>query len=289
MKNEQFDNLKKRLDDEVYQDLKFSKSEKDKVMIHLKTDQRKKTRPLVRWSMSIVAIVTLLLFGGILLTQGLDQNQKADQQSTEPKEESVATDDTQKDQTEEKTTDDSVSASGNGLSKEWKDVSDFHKNDPENDAAAHSLGEYIQQFTDDFNEPVPTQYKDDPIYYRWLSANVSSTPLREKIVEGEAIERDLKNLLDLSLIIHWEQINRYLPLNKEGNPMDYRDEWLEPSDRLNQAIEYTKQLTHDLNVVINKDGQGETHGVAHMVDGKKASELEKFIQTEEFKDMWIED
>ncbi|MGM7701599.1 hypothetical protein ACSVDE_07700 [Pseudalkalibacillus sp. Hm43] len=289
MKNEQFDNLKKRLDDEVYRDLKFSKTEKDEVMIQLKTDQRKKTRPIVRWSMSVAAIVTLLLFGGILLTQGLDSTEKANQQTTEPSEETLASDDTQKDQTKEDVTDDAVSASGNGLNKEWKDVSDFHKNDPENDAAAHSLGEFIQQYAEELNEPVPVQYEDDPVYYRWLAATVSSTDLRNKLVDGEAIEKDFKNLFDLTLIIHWEQINRYLPLNKEGNPMDYRDEWLEPSDRLIQAIEYSKQLTHDLNVVINKDGQGETYGVAHMLDGEKATEVEQFIQAEEFKDMWIED
>lgn len=292
MRKDQFDNLKNHLDEEAYQEIKFSKNEKDRVMTQVKSNQRQNKPAIFRISMSVAAVVTLLLFGTILLNQGLGSNEKAEHQESDPEDANLAADDQNSDKDKHTETEDGVSASGggNGLNKEWEDVSDFHLNDPENAAAVFSVEEMILEHYDNFHSPVPEQYADDPIHYKVMGIGVIGGMLRDELVEGEAIEKDFKNFLDLTMIVHWENLQRYEHLNlKNENPFKYQDQWKEPSVRMIQAIEYTEHLLHDLNVAVNKEGKGETFGLAYMVDGEQTTELEEFIQAEEFKDMWIED
>lgn len=46
--------------------------------------------------------------------------------------------------------------------------------------------------------------------------------------------------------------------------------------QVTSVVEYLKQLLNDLDVVMNKNGQGETFGVLHQLNGEHVLELEKF-------------
>ncbi|MEC1525633.1 M56 family metallopeptidase [Neobacillus niacini] len=57
-------------------------------------------------------------------------------------------------------------------------------------------------------------------------------------------------------------------------------ETVEYSDDLKRIFEYTKQLLNDLDVVMNKNGKGDTFGVSHQLNGEHVKELEKFLNGE---------
>lgn len=46
---------------------------------------------------------------------------------------------------------------------------------------------------------------------------------------------------------------------------------------LTKCFKYFTELLHDLNVIINNDGKGETYGLTHQLDGSKVDELENFF------------
>lgn len=49
------------------------------------------------------------------------------------------------------------------------------------------------------------------------------------------------------------------------------------NDDLKQTFKYYTELLHDLDVVINHDGKGETFGVTRQLDGNKVKELESYF------------
>lgn len=55
--------------------------------------------------------------------------------------------------------------------------------------------------------------------------------------------------------------------------------WNPAPEALNQSYEYIKAVLNDLDVIINKKGEGDTYGVTHFGDGDKVEELESFIAT----------
>jgi len=58
-------------------------------------------------------------------------------------------------------------------------------------------------------------------------------------------------------------------------------ETVEYSDDLKRIFDYTKQLLNDLDVVVNKNGKGDTFGVLHQLEGEHVLELEKFAYGEQ--------
>lgn len=55
----------------------------------------------------------------------------------------------------------------------------------------------------------------------------------------------------------------------------------ESMDELKHTFEYIKQLLNDLDVVINKNGKGDTFGLLYQLDGEHIKELEKFAWGEQ--------
>ncbi|MEK4406669.1 hypothetical protein MKZ26_20095 [Sporosarcina sp. FSL K6-6792] len=39
-----------------------------------------------------------------------------------------------------------------------------------------------------------------------------------------------------------------------------------------------KQIVNDIDVAVNHNGEGETFGVTHLLNGDKVSEMERFIE-----------
>ena len=54
-------------------------------------------------------------------------------------------------------------------------------------------------------------------------------------------------------------------------------ETAETYDELKKAFRYFTELVHEIDIVINHDGKGETFGFTHQLDGKKVKEIETFI------------
>jgi hypothetical protein len=58
-------------------------------------------------------------------------------------------------------------------------------------------------------------------------------------------------------------------------------EKVEYGDDYKRIFDYTRQLLNDLDVVMNKNGKGDTFGVLHQLDGEHVIELEKFANREQ--------
>jgi hypothetical protein len=54
-------------------------------------------------------------------------------------------------------------------------------------------------------------------------------------------------------------------------------EWKPISNQLQLSYDYMTKLLNDLDIAINNDGNGETFGVSHQLDGDKVKEVESFI------------
>lgn len=90
-------------------------------------------------------------------------------------------------------------------------------------------------------------------------------------IHGDEFQKDFDNLHLLAAMI-----NHCVYVISEQNKQGIETE--ETSDQLNESYKYLTELLHDIDIVINYDGKGETFGVTHQLDGKKVDELESFIQ-----------
>jgi hypothetical protein len=119
----------------------------------------------------------------------------------------------------------------------------------------------------------------DKYYLYYLEAITIPNNLAIIEVKGISIEKDFENIQQLAKIIQEEHDRRTEHI--DPNRSDKREanaEWNAPSERLVKASDYIKQLFHDLDVAINKDGKGDLFGVAYQVGGQKTGELESFLQ-----------
>lgn len=89
-------------------------------------------------------------------------------------------------------------------------------------------------------------------------------------VQGDDLQKDFENLNVLQI---WMGHLVYV-LSKQ--------DMLEPdrvkfNDDLKKSFKYFTELLHDLDIVINYDGKGETFGLTHQLDGNKVKELESYL------------
>ncbi|WP_243292014.1 hypothetical protein [Bacillus sp. FJAT-47783] len=120
----------------------------------------------------------------------------------------------------------------------------------------------------------------DEGYYYYLEAMSLDNGLDIIQVEGISLKKDFDNLRKLVGIIIEEHDNRTAHIDPEEyweNKREASKDWKAPSERMIQAIKYTKQLLNDVDIAINNKGKGKTFGVAHQMDGQKTIELETFI------------
>ncbi|MEX3625895.1 hypothetical protein [Viridibacillus arvi] len=89
-------------------------------------------------------------------------------------------------------------------------------------------------------------------------------------IQGEDFQKDFDNLhLLAAMIDHCVYVISVQDKKGIGTAETY--------DQLNESYKYFTELLHDIDVVINYDGKGETFGVTHQLDGKKVDKLESFI------------
>ena len=124
----------------------------------------------------------------------------------------------------------------------------------------------------------------DKYYYYYLEASGMNASLNIIKVKGGAMQKDFNNLKKLTEIIIEEHGKRYE--NIELGEYDKRDEeerrqaveeMKAPSERMKKAVEYTKKLLHDLNMIINEENENNLLGYTHQADGTKKTEINKFI------------
>jgi hypothetical protein len=163
----------------------------------------------------------------------------------------------------------------------WKDITKLKIPEGEiSDYPTNAKG-WIAMENSVFNEPSDQDSKLkeaglDEYYKYYLEAIRIPTDLSIIKVKGISIEKDFNNIEKLAAIIEEGQKKR--TENVDPNRPETFSLWEAPGERLIQASNYLKQLFNDLNVAINKDGNGELFEVAYQVNGQKTAELEAFIR-----------
>ena len=88
-------------------------------------------------------------------------------------------------------------------------------------------------------------------------------------VQGDDLQKDFENLNVLQIWMgHLEFVLSTDLLESERSRFN---------DDLKQTFKYFTELLHDLDIVINHDGEGETFGLTHQLDGNKVKELEAYL------------
>lgn len=107
----------------------------------------------------------------------------------------------------------------------------------------------------------------------YTRANRLTTELTYFRVQGEDLEKDFENLNVLQIFMgHLD----YVISVEEEQGIDTAEAY----EELKVSFKYFTELLHDLNSIINENGQGETFGLPHQLDGSRVDELEKFLYSE---------
>lgn len=271
MSENDFWDLKGKLDQEVYGKITFSPKEKERVWMEVTSANKKRRGSFLQKVLINVAAVAVFAGMGVFVFNEVAVGPKS-------KTEEVA--EAPRKNLDQELPQKTVTASeGTTDNKAWQDrtiTEGLGPYDPQN------VKEFIAQHEELYSAPLPEQYADDPEHYHWIAATVLLGGLEDNYkVEGAVIENDFRNLKELASIVMEEHKKRYEHLNlKNENPFKYKDQFKAPSDRMKQAHKYIVGLLSDLNIVINKDGAGGNNGYSHMLDGNKTEELESFIRNE---------
>lgn len=102
------------------------------------------------------------------------------------------------------------------------------------------------------------------------SANRLRTEMKYFRIQGDDLQKDFDNLEVLQTLMG-NLVYSISVAEEQGI------ETAETYDELNKSFRYFTELVHDIDIVINHDGKGETFGVTHQLDGKKVKEMETFI------------
>ncbi len=145
--------------------------------------------------------------------------------------------------------------------KNWKDVStpegfNNYGIEPTLEAWIAYHAEDIAKTTD-INEyyPKADRFTNEMKYFR---------------IQGDDLEKDFENLNVLPIFMgHLVYVISEQDKQGIGTAETY--------DELNEAFKYFTELLHDLDIIINYDGKGETFGVTNQLDGNKVNELESFL------------
>ena len=89
-------------------------------------------------------------------------------------------------------------------------------------------------------------------------------------IQGDDLQKDFENLEVLQTLMG--NLDYSISVAEEQGI-----ETAETYDKLKKAFRYFTELVHDIEIVINHDGKGETFGFTHQLDGKKVKEIETFI------------
>ena len=111
--------------------------------------------------------------------------------------------------------------------------------------------------------------KTTDVYEYYPKADILISETQYFQIQGEDLQKDFDNL---SLLNAWLGHLVYFSKQNSQEPdgTTYNDE-------LNKSFKYFTELLHDLDIVINYDGKGETFGLTHQLDGHKVKEFESYL------------
>ncbi|WP_419962369.1 hypothetical protein [Psychrobacillus sp. BM2] len=89
-------------------------------------------------------------------------------------------------------------------------------------------------------------------------------------IQGDDLQKDFDNL---QMLQTWMGHLEYV-LSRQDTLESDRPRF---NDDLKQSFNYFTELLHDIDIVINHDGIGETFGFTHQLDGNKVKELETYL------------
>ncbi|QFF99359.1 hypothetical protein PB01_11285 [Psychrobacillus glaciei] len=89
-------------------------------------------------------------------------------------------------------------------------------------------------------------------------------------VQGEDLQKDFANLMMLQTWI--SHLDYVISVNDQQGIRT-----AENYEEMKKSFKYFTELLHDIDIVINHDGKGETFGFAYQLDGKKVQEIDTYI------------
>ncbi|MRX73450.1 hypothetical protein GJU40_15000 [Bacillus lacus] len=122
----------------------------------------------------------------------------------------------------------------------------------------------------------------DVAYDEYLKAQSITNVLGTYIkVEGGDLEKDFNNIYTLATIVQEEQEMRAAHLDIDELEAKYGtdkqagiQEWKPATERQGIAFDCLRKLLNDVDIAINKEGNGETFGVSYFLDGDKVEQME---------------
>ncbi|MFG6497025.1 hypothetical protein P8610_16815 [Fictibacillus sp. UD] len=264
--------LKEKMNSTLLKDLDFNEKRQRNVLRKIKGEEP----PLLKFSLSrtwrftlSTVLMTSLLFGlSMFVSDQLDHYDNSNTRRAE--------------YIDQKENTNKIDDIDENKKKEWRDFSSV--GNLEKPDFATNVREWVPQTLERLEQPVPSKYPGaglDEGYDIYLKSQMLRDMLGPYIrVEGEDLEKDFQNLQTLISLIGHHQYVRTARIDSYGNAkekIEYMKEWEPTSEETLKAFEYMKQLLHDIDVAINKDGKGERYGISHQLDGKKVKELEWFL------------
>lgn len=170
------------------------------------------------------------------------------------------------------------------VDKAKEDVAKQEKEELLSWESSENFGEWITRSIEilegDLDDPrIEQSGNDEGFTYYLKSEAISELKLEMRPwVEGKTIGEDMKNLVMLQSILGHLQFVRTSHLGYSGEAIEaveLVEQWEQTPDEMREANKYMKQLLHDLDIAVNHDGEGETYGVTHTLDGDKVLEMEK--------------
>ena len=132
----------------------------------------------------------------------------------------------------------------------------------------------VKEFSQVLNPKMYEAGFDDGYDY-YSKARIVNESIVQFTIEGVDIQKDFENLHMLSgIILHEHDVRtQHLDLESYGtNKLDAIKDWKPISEEMKQSYDYMLQLLNDLDVALNKHGEGETFGLTHQLDGDKVDE-----------------
>jgi hypothetical protein len=264
--------LKEKMNSTLLKDLDFHENRKRKVLREIKEENSPLTKPFLsrtwRFTLSTVLTTSLLLGLSLFVADQLELADRSESQTADNESSQIV-------KTTERTKKEKID------SKEWKDLSTA--GDLEKPDFATNVKDWIPQTLEKLKKPIPNKYTEagvDQGYDIYIKSESIRNEMRYIRVEGEDLEKDFQNLITLTSYISHEQFVRTAHIDPNGNAKEKREymkDWKQTSETTLKAFEYMKQLVHDIDVAINKDGKGETFGISHQLDGQNVKEFERFL------------
>ena len=144
--------------------------------------------------------------------------------------------------------------------------------------------EWVAEMLTEFNRPPEEQFDEagnDVGFIYYIKAQGAIESMAQSVHHTEVgFDEDFSNLRLLAAAINHNQFVRTAHIDdtgKEKTNLDHVQDWKPVPKSTEKSFEYMKQLLNDLDVAINKNCEGETFGVSHLLDGDKVGELESFF------------